>query len=732
MRFAYFWQLWQVILALAVVTSITSFVYLRLKNPVSTKVRAILICLRILAVTILLICLLEPVLVQQIDITPPNNLLILADRSESMKIQDVLHNGKKVDRMLPVNHLLFNRESDFIKQLSDRFTTHIYQFDQTLEHITDKNPEIQTGAGLTDITESIQTAINEWRGQTISGVILITDGGHNASKFEVDQLVGLKTPIYPIGVGNPIPQNDLGIAKIEVSPVGYLDHETKIKVTIRSTGYTDEKIRLTLKQNNRVIDTKTTTLANQEDQIFTFTVIPKKEGMLQYLVSLPTLDNEITTDNNQKTFTLKIVRSKLRVFYIDGYPRWDYAFLKRVLEKDPNIEATCSIPSLKKGGSQIQPKLPQSKAELLTYDLLIIGDIKASVFTSNQQQIIKSFVEQHSKSIVFLGGKNSLGKNGLGHSEMADLLPIVSPSMGCRFWDQDFSIRLTTQGKFHPIMRLEETSELNDAIWRDLPLLSRRIGGFQLRSGATTLAELHHPTLTEPIIVFQPYGLGKSLLIAAEGLWNWEFGVWDFKDEDNSYPRFWGQTIRWLTSQSSAKQIHIIPSKSTYLIGEEIKVTIYTYDKNHQPIDTTKLKLNAKLPNNKVFQIRTDQDNSVSGKYTAKLLADQEGKYTLEASGAFGGMSIGEDKVTVFSEQQVAEFVHPRLNQELLTLLAEQTGGMYFPIEDARSLLNQIENYKESIFATEEKDLWDSPIILILAAGLLGSEWFLRKRKGLV
>ena len=116
------------------------------------------------------------------------------------------------------------------------------------------------------------------------------------------------------------------------------------------------------------------------------------------------------------------------------------------------------------------------------------------------------------------------------------------------------------------------------------------------------------------------------MLIAAEGLWNWGFGVWGFKNEDDSYTRFWGQAIRWLASQSSAKQIRIIADKSTYLIGEEIKATIYTYDKTYQPLNTANLKLDVTLPNNKVFQIRTDQDNSVPGRYTAKFLADKEGK----------------------------------------------------------------------------------------------------------
>jgi len=733
MQFAYFWQLWQVILAFVMVISITSFVYIRLKSPISARVRASLISLRILAATILLICLLAPVLVQKIDITPPNNLLILADRSKSMNIQDVSNNGEKVDRMSTVNNLLFNQDSNFIKQLNDHFATHIYQFDQNLEKTTENTSEIRAGTGLTNITKSIQTAINEWRGQAISGIVLITDGGHNTSKFDATPLVALKVPIYSIGIGDPNPQNDLGIAKIEVEPINYLDHETTIKVIIHNSGYTGTKIRLKLKQNDRIIRTETITLANQTDQIITFTVIPEEEGTLQYLVSLPILEDEITPNNNQKKFTLKIVRSKLRVLYIDGLPRWDYAFLKRILEKDPNIEANCLILSLANRSLRIQPKFPQSEAELVAYDVLIIGDIEANKLTSNQQQIIKSFVGKRGKSIVFLGGKNLLGRKGLGQSQVANLMPVVSPTTGCRSLDQDFLLRLTTQGKSHPLMQLGGTRELNDVIWQNLPPLSRRVSGFQLRSGATALAELDHPTLTEPIIIFQSYGLGKSLLIAAEGLWNWGFGAWNFrKDGDNNYPRFWGQAIRWLSSQSLAKQIHIIADKSTYLIGEEIKATIYTYDKIYQPLDKTKLKLDVTLPNNKVFQIRTDQDNSILGRHTAKFLIDKEGKYTLAASGTIDGVSIGEDKVTVFSEQQVAEFENPQLNHKLLTSLAEQTNGIYFSINKARSLPNQIVDQREPVFATKEKDLWDNPIILILAAGLLGSEWFLRKRKGLV
>ena len=49
-------------------------------------------------------------------------------------------------------------------------------------------------------------------------------------------------------------------------------------------------------------------------------------------------------------------------------------------------------------------------------------------------------------------------------------------------------------------------------------------------------------------------------------------------------------------------------------------------------------------------------------------MIDKEVKYTLAASGTIDGVSIGEDKVIVFSEQQVAEFENPQLNHKLLTV----------------------------------------------------------------
>ena len=123
MRFTYYWQWWAVILTLAIMAIVTVYAYLRLKRPIGWRLKSLLIALRILAISVLLFCLLEPVLVEKMDITPPMNLAILADTSRSMELQDVELNGEPSTRLTLANHLLFDSSSQFLPNLNKRFET---------------------------------------------------------------------------------------------------------------------------------------------------------------------------------------------------------------------------------------------------------------------------------------------------------------------------------------------------------------------------------------------------------------------------------------------------------------------------------------------------------------------------------------------------------------------------------------------------------------------------------
>ena len=793
MRFTYFLPGWIVVLGIGVVIGITVYVYLRIARPLHPRYRFLLILLRITAASILLGCLLAPVVIEKKDITPPTHLSILVDTSRSMQLVDASMSEIPISRLSQVNQLLFNVPGQFLQTLQDRFEVHLYPFNTRLQQSVllaqeDDAPPPQFGAegALTDIGGAIREAASAWKGQQTAGIVLITDGAHNSGRFPLETITALEVPIYPIGVGSVEPPKDIQIQRVDYTPIAYTNHESVIRVNVVQTGYTGKTTQLSLREveSKRLVDAVTLTFSSHQEvnavdastkQMVELKLTPQTEGNFQYSVTLPTLDGELTEANNQKTFSMKVVKARLNVFYLEGRPRWDYTFLKRTLERDPDIEATCAILSsnrLKRlpvdsvlnrlDGYYPQatpasetPRFPETLAELSKYDVLILGDLGAEHLTETQQRAIVDFVEMQGKPVIFLPSRNMLGVNGLGNTELAQLLPIDIPKNGCRIEDTEFTAQLTQSGAFHPMLQLDDTQSTqtgqtavldgNDlSLWRNMPALSRSFSGFRLRGGATALMENGKGM---PILILQRAGLGKSLMIAAEGFWNWGFGVKTFKDTRYHaiYPRFWAQVLRWMATNTDDKNVYLTTDAATYAIGDTVKVTAYLYSETYQPQAGATVQIEVVPPNGPPFQLQintaTESTNemlsqpdtiaNMSNLYTAQFVLLQNGKYRIRATGRSGNLKLGEDQIDIYAHPQLAELENPQLNEDLLKQLAGQTGGAYFTMADAESLPENIANVQNPIFVDAERELWAHPLIFITVLGLLGTEWFLRKRIGL-
>ena len=803
MRFTYFLPGWIVVLGIGVVIGITLFVYLRIARPLHPRYRLLLILLRIAAASILLGCLLAPVVIEKKDITPPTHLSILVDTSRSMQLVDTPMSEIPMSRLSQVNQLLFNASGQFLQTLRDRFEVHLYPFNTRLQQSVllaqeddSPTPQFAVEGALTNIGGAIRGAVAAWKGQQTAGIVLITDGAHNAGQFPLETITALEVPVYPIGVGSVEPPKDIQIQRVDYTPIAYTNHESIIRVSVAQTGYTGKTTQLSVREveSNELVDAVTLTFTPHQavnagdvstKQVVELKLTPQAEGNFQYSVTLPTLDGELTEENNQKTFSMKVVKAELNVFYLEGKPRWDYTFLKRTLERDPDIEATYAILSsnrLKRlpvdsvlnplDGYYPQatpvsetPRFPETLDELSKYDVLILGDLGAEHLTETQQRAIVNFVEMQGKPVIFLPSRNMLGVNGLGNTELAPLLPIDLPRNGCRIEDMEFTVRLTQSGAFHPMLQLDDirstqtgqTAGLdgnNLSLWRNMPALSRSFNGFRLRGGATALMENGKGV---PVLILQRAGLGKSLMIAAEGFWNWSFGVRTFKDTRYHaiYPRFWAQVLRWMATNTDDKNLYLTTDASTYAIGDTVKVTAYLYSETYQPQVGATVQIEVVPPDGGPFQLQmavgqerfvettetsmpkaeSREPNAINADlnnlYTSQFVLLQKGKYRVRATGKSGNLELGEDQIDIYAHPQLAELENPQLNEDLLKQLAGQTGGAYFTMANAESLPENIANVQNPIFVDAERDLWAHPLILITVVGLLGTEWFLRKRVGL-
>ena len=201
MRFTYFWPGWAIALGIGIAIGITVFVYFRVARPMHPRYRVLLVVLRIFAASILLACLLAPVVIEKKDITPPTHLSVLVDTSRSMELVDEPAAEMPVSRLRQVNQLLFDVQSTFLQTLQDRFEVHLYPFDtglhQSVPLVQDLDAEIlplEPKGALTDISRALQEAAATWKGQQSAGIVLITDGGHNSGQFPLATLTGLKMP----------------------------------------------------------------------------------------------------------------------------------------------------------------------------------------------------------------------------------------------------------------------------------------------------------------------------------------------------------------------------------------------------------------------------------------------------------------------------------------------------------------------------------------------------------
>jgi hypothetical protein len=93
---------------------------------------------------------------------------------------------------------------------------------------------------------------------------------------------------------------------------------------------------------------------------------------------------------------------------------------------------------------------------------------------------------------------------------------------------------------------------------------------------------------------------------------------------------------------------------------------------------------------------------------------------------------LGRDVLTFQRMDGVAESFHTEQNRELLERLATQTGGQYWKAADLGKLAGGIPFSEAGVTMRETKDLWDLPLVFLVLLLLRFSEWWLRRKWGIV
>ena len=766
------------LVALAVATI---WAYRSTQGRIRRGFRGFLIFLRTVALCLLAFCLLKPFLTIYQSNPDDSYLLVMVDRSKSMQITDAVDS---VPRLRRVNDLLFAENEGLLEKLNTKFKVRLFAFDTTAKRISDEALTSAEGES-TDIPQALNEALDDLQGIPLSGAVLLTDGvdrsGTDIAKFAM-QIRERKLPVHTVGVGSEEGNPDLEIVKLDVPRTAEEDFPVEIWATVRRKGFNGKKVSLQLTSNRRILKTEpvdmdegsswipqigaTDPTADVKTKRVLLKFTPRQAGTQKFEVHAALEETEAVPQNNTKTFLLKVAPTKrVKILFVDGKPRTEFGFIKRTLKKDPNIQLTDRIlTSFSNAGrhylgtrtatSHDFDFYPDDKETLFDFDAIILGNVDASQFTAAQLENTLEFVRTRGGGLLMLGGSSSLGNHELTGSyintSIAQCLPVEielgaapgppTPRRRTRLTtgsrspagSKAYKLQLTSEGKSENLMALANTPTENMKRWTDLKPLVGYSKVKRAKAGALVLAE--HPTDRNEfgnriLIATHNYNAGRVMVFTPHTSWRWQM----LKDspEDDSHERFWRQTARWLTT-APKEHIKLDIAKTAYTLKEPVVIEVTATDQQFQLTNNAKIRAIVIDEAGKRKELKLEQVLGEDGLYTARFIPNQYGEYTVTATGTLAGESLGEQQTLFEVKASYAEFSNAELNVPLLKTLAEISGGKYYAMEEAAQLVNQIPLVESATSKITDVDIWDIPLIFGAVIALLGFEWFLRKRGGLV
>jgi hypothetical protein len=246
-----------------------------------------------------------------------------------------------------------------------------------------------------------------------------------------------------------------------------------------------------------------------------------------------------------------------------------------------------------------------------------------------------------------------------------------------------------------------------------------------------TLANLVYGPNKLPAMVFRRVGSGKALYVGFDESWRWRFNVGDLYHQ-----RFWNQVATWIMEppfQVRGPYVALDTGKLRYLPGQRAEVRVRplaaALERAPQPVVSLILEQGGR----KVATVPLSAEAGGSGVFRGETPPLQEGEYEtrVEIAGIPDGLIQVRTGFSVGSGSQM-ETAQLHCNRPLLEEVARESGGRYLPEEEIDSLAGLLEPLSKGQVREEQHPLWNSPWWFAPIILLLGVEWFLRKRAGLV
>jgi uncharacterized membrane protein len=721
-------------LSLAVLLVIVT--YARARGKTRTPDRLLLATLRIAILAIVGFALMRPTLVLSSVVPQQNWVGVLLDDSRSMRIADA---GGEARGAVAAAQFT-DRGSELARTLAETFQLRYFRFAGQTSRIDPTEP-LTFGGAATRLAPALTAARAELGSLPLSGLVVVSDGADNAATGLSETLLSLKAagiPVFTVGVGADRFERDIELTRVNVPRSALRGSALVVDLMLAQNGYGGRTVPVQVEDGGRIIAVEDVELPRDgEPSAVRVNFTLAEPGARRVRFRIPPQDGELIAENNEQEAVITVRGAREKILYFEGEPRWELKYLRRAVAEDSSLQVVALQRTADQkflrldvdSAGELYGGFPTTREELFTYRALVLGSVEASFFTHDQLQMIADFVAERGGGLLVLGGRSAFAEGGYAGTPVAEALPVTLTAARDTTYFAELDVRPTSAGLVHAALRVADDEPGAERRWQTLPPLTtvNRVGA--VKPGATALLTGSGAGVNQPVLAFHRYGRGIAMAFAVQDTWLWQMHA-AVPLEDQTHERLWRQLLRWLVNDAPDRVVagtssdHAAP-------GEPVRITATVADERYLRVNDGRVNAEVITPAGASLDVPLEWSLTSDGEYRGSFTPTEPGLHEIRVHAERAGTTHGSAPTYVQVSESTAEFYGAQRREPLLRRIASETGGRYYDAASLDGLVEDISHAGRGATVREERELWDMPIVLILALLLLATEWGYRRWRAL-
>ena len=689
--------------------------------------------------------------------------------SRRQNLKSIFDDLEKLPRTEIARRLITATKNPVLDQLEKLSRVELFVFAGKAESIEKQQlPKIVAEPSVSLLTDTSDLSLGLQRGAIgngeVTGIILFTDGrDHSEQNLSAiaSSLKVVNSPVYPVLIGSTYRPKDLSILQLDHPQTVYKGDHPQLKVTLSTHGFDGKTIDIELVPEDKpdAAPIRQSVKCTGTSIVAEFDLDANELGRKSYIVRTPVQEGETRDDNNSRTFALSVVDDRAKVLLVEGDARWEFRYLDAALGRDERVDLKHVLFEQPHLGVLPEPFFPQhlkipadptdvAGSSFADVDLVIIGDVPPDRFTDSAWQLLLKFVSEGGTVVLSAGQKHMpLSHRSPALDQLLPITKLIPVSLVDKTQEEaprsrGLPLQLNADGEQQPMLQFAQELAQNVAIWKGLPGQMWAMLG-EAKPGSTVWATTLVPAgrvdgLTTDrkfgVMIHQFVGSGQVVWLGIDATWRWRYRV-----GDKYHHRFWAQLARWAATNKMSAGTDFVrfgAEKANIEVGQP--ASIKARWTQSFLLKFPKLKAHAE------FFRRGDQNDQ---SFTTIDLTPVKGQ-PLQHEGRALSLPPGEYQVRLTAEQAIlgekmiettlyvddkpsVELSDLSANKDLLTQIADASGGRLFLPDEVRDLPKMFKKVESTTTQYEEVTLWDRWPWLAIICTLMMTEWVTRKLNGL-